>query len=230
MSTKVLNEIFWRLCSGSPWAKVPERLGPPNTCHNRFVRWRNLEVWNRIFDAITAAYDYDLRMIDRSLIRVHHNGASAKEGSEAPAQWSADGRRVALSQGGLKTEIHALVIANGVPVVLRLTPGQAHDTRSAASMLDGIGNGQILLADTADYSDAMCAELEARGARACVKPMANHKTIPAFSTFLYRYRNNVGCFFSKIKHFRAIATHHERHAENYPVLVKLTATIIGLRS
>jgi hypothetical protein len=33
--------------------------------------------------------------------------------------------------------------------MLKLTPGQAHDGRSAADMLDTIRPGQILLADSA---------------------------------------------------------------------------------
>ena len=41
------------------------------------------------------------------------------------------------SRGGLTTKIHALVDANGLPVALKLTEGQAHDGRSAEGMLDG---------------------------------------------------------------------------------------------
>ena len=114
--------------------------------------------------------------------------------------------------------------------MLKLTPGQAHDGRSAADMLDGVGKGQILLADRAYDSDAMRADLSARGAWACVKPMPNRKNIPAFSTSLYRQRHKVECFFSKIKHFRAIATRYEKHAENYLALVKLAAIQIWLRN
>jgi len=50
------------------------------------------------------------------------------------------------SRGGLTTKIHALVDANGLPVALKLTEGQAHDGRSAADMLQGLGAGQILIA------------------------------------------------------------------------------------
>jgi transposase len=137
---------------------------------------------------------------------------------------------VGRSRGGLTTKIHALVDANGLPVVLKITPGQAHDGRSAADMLDGLGEGQILLADRAYDSDAMREDLAERGAWACVKPMPNRKNIPAFSSFLYRYRHKVECFFSKIKHFRAIATRYEKHAENYLALVKLAAIRIWLRN
>jgi transposase len=67
---KVLNGVYWRLRTGSPWADIPERYGPATTCYNRFVRWRKLGVWDRIFAAVSAAYDGDLQMVDSSSIRV----------------------------------------------------------------------------------------------------------------------------------------------------------------
>ena len=51
------------------------------------------------------------------------------------------------SRGGLTTKIHALVDAEGLPIALKLTEGQAHDGRSAADMLEALAEGQILLAD-----------------------------------------------------------------------------------
>ena len=120
------------------------------------------------------------------------------------------------SRGGLTTKIHALVGANGLPIRLKLTEGQAHDGRSAADMVDGIGAGQILLADRAYDSDGLRVSLKERGAWANVKPMPNRKTVPAFSQFLYRYRNLVERFFNKLKHFRAVATRFEKHDTNYP--------------
>ena len=54
---KVLNGIFWRLRTGSPWADIPERYGPYTTCYNRYVRWRRAGVWDRLFAAVSRAYD-----------------------------------------------------------------------------------------------------------------------------------------------------------------------------
>jgi transposase len=133
------------------------------------------------------------------------------------------------SRGGLTTKIHALVDANGNPITLKLTEGQAHDGRSAADMLDDIGQGQILLADRAYDSDALRQQLADQGAWANVKPMPNRVNIPAFSPFLYRYRNLVERFFNKIKHFRAVATRFEKHDANYLALVKLAAAKIWMR-
>ena len=133
------------------------------------------------------------------------------------------------SRGGLTTKIHALVDANGLPVKLKLTEGQAHDGVSARDMLDDIGAEQILLADRAYDSDALRQTLASRGAWACVKPMPGRVNIPAFSPFLYRYRNLVERFFSKLKHFRAVATRFEKHDANSLALVKLAASRIWMR-
>ena len=133
------------------------------------------------------------------------------------------------SRGGLTTKIHALVDANGLPITLKLTPGQAHDGRSAADMLDTIGTGQVLLADRVYDSDALHRKLAARGARANVKPMPQRTNIPTFDRKLYRRRNLVERFFSKLKHFRAIATRFEKHSANYLALVKLAAAKIWMR-
>jgi transposase len=65
---RVLNGIFWCLRSGAPWADMPARHGPPTTAyncasHNPFGinRWRKAGVWDRLMDAITKAYDSDVR-------------------------------------------------------------------------------------------------------------------------------------------------------------------------
>jgi len=133
------------------------------------------------------------------------------------------------SRGGLTTKIHALVDANGLPISLKLTEGQAHDGKSVADMLEGLGEGQILLADRGYDSDALRAALNERGAWGNIKPMPGRVNIPPFSGFLYRYRNLVERFFNKLKHFRAVATRFEKHDANYLALVKLAASRIWMR-
>ena len=64
----------------------------------------------------------------------------------------------------------------------------------------------------------------------CLKPMPHRVRAPAFSSFLYRFRNLAERFFNKLKHFRAVATRYEKHASNYLALIKLAATRIWLRA
>jgi len=48
------------------------------------VRWRKLGVWDRIFEAVSAAYDGDLQMVDSSSVRVHQHAANVKRGALRP--------------------------------------------------------------------------------------------------------------------------------------------------
>jgi transposase len=82
---RVLNGIYWRLRTGSPWADIPERYGPATTCYNRFVRWRKIGVWDTIFEAVSKAYDGKLQMVDSSSIRVHQHAANVKRGGRKTA-------------------------------------------------------------------------------------------------------------------------------------------------
>ena len=81
---RVLNGIYWRLRTGSPWADIPDRYGPATTCYNRFVRWRKAGVWDRLFAAVAAAYAGEVQMINSSSIRVHQHGANSKKGVRKP--------------------------------------------------------------------------------------------------------------------------------------------------
>jgi transposase len=133
------------------------------------------------------------------------------------------------SRGGLTTKLHALVDARGLPIRLKLTEGQAHDGRSATDMLDTVGAGQVLLADRAYDSDNLHQTLAERGAQANIRPMPQRRQPPPFSRTLDRMRNLVERYFNKLKHFRAIATRYEKHAQNYLALIQLASARIWMR-
>ncbi len=96
-------------------------------------------------------------------------------------------------------------------------------------MLNDIGEGQILLADRACDSGHLRSSPTARGAFVDIEPMPNRVNIPAFSAFLYRYRNLVERFFSKLEHLPAVATRYEKHDTNCLALIKLASIEIWMR-
>ena len=98
-------------------------------------------MWDRLLDGVSKAYDGDIQMIDCSSIRVHQHAANGKKIQRS--------RCMGRSRGGLTTKIHALVDAAGLPIVLKLTEGQAHDGQSAEDILETLTDGTILLADRA---------------------------------------------------------------------------------
>jgi transposase len=42
------------------------------------MRWRKAGVWDRLFEAVSKAYEGDVQMIDSSSIRVHQHGANGR--------------------------------------------------------------------------------------------------------------------------------------------------------
>jgi len=133
------------------------------------------------------------------------------------------------SRGGLTTKIHALVDGLGLPILLKITEGQAHDGRSAADMLDTMGEGNILLADRAYDSNALRQWLTKRGAWGNIRAMQHRLKPPPFNKWLYRQRNAVERFFNKLKHFRAVATRYDKRDDNYLASIKLASVRIWLR-
>lgn len=218
---RVLNGIFWVLRSGAPWRDLPERYGPRTTCYNRFVRWRKAGVWDRLMDAITAAHDGDIQMIDSTSVRAHQQAATAKGGGD---------HCLGRSRGGLTTKIHVVVDAQGLPIRLGLTAGQAHDGQIANSLLDDLGPGTIVLADKAYDADRIRALIEEQGAAPNIPPKSNRRWKPCFSKRLYRERNLIERFFSKLKHFRRIATRYDKLAANFLAMVQLASMRLWLRA
>ena len=62
-----------------------------------------------------------------------------------------------------------------------------------------------------------------------VRSMPQRTKPPAFSSYLYKLRNLVERFFSKIKHYPAVATRYDKHPENYLAVIKLAAARIWMR-
>lgn len=97
-------------------------------------------------------------------------------------------------------------------------------------MVEGVGTGQTLLADRGNDSDGLRERLAARGAIVNIRPMPTPKRFPAFDPILYRARNQIERFFSKLKHFRAVSTRYDKRDNNFPAAVQLACLRIWLRT
>lgn len=82
---QVMNGMFWVLCSGAPWRDLPERYGHWKTIYNRFNRWSQAGIINRIFNKLLFILDdnaligWDAIAIDSSNIRALKAAAGAKK-------------------------------------------------------------------------------------------------------------------------------------------------------
>lgn len=117
-----------------------------------------------------------------------------------------------------------------MPLRLCLTAGQAHDAPAALTLLDRLDPKTIVLGDKAYDGNAIRDLIEAQGAVPNIPAKSNRKWRPCFSKTLYRERNQVERFFSKLKHFRRIATRYDKLADNFLAMVKLASMRLWLRA
>jgi transposase len=114
---------------------------------------------------------------------------------------------------GLTSKIHAVVDANGLPVHLALTRGEAHDNRLCSVLLSTMLPQTMLLADRGYDADWIRELARHQGAWANVPPKRNRKDPICFSPYLYRARNLIERLFNKMKQCR-VATRYDKLAAN----------------
>jgi transposase len=206
-----IEAVLYRFRTGCPWRDLPERFGHWKAVHQRFSRWAQSGVFERIFKLLAEDHDNEYMMIDATIVRAHQHSAGA----------------LGRSRGGPSTKIHALADALGNPYALMLTPGQDHDLTCAEPLLENANPGAII-ADKAYDADALIDKLRDHAVTPVIPPKTNRKDKHECDFALYCERNLIERFFNKIKHFRGIATRYDKLARNYLAAVQLVATIILL--
>ena len=72
---RMLNGIFWILCSGAKWRDLPERYGPWKTIYQRLRQWRDDGTFERVLTLLhlrlrqDGFIDLDTWMVDSTIIR-----------------------------------------------------------------------------------------------------------------------------------------------------------------
>src|SRR6187431_1591996 len=84
----VLNGVLWVLRTGAPWADLPRRYPPYQTCHRRFQRWVKDGTLKHLLQVIAE----DLRdrgKLDLAEAYIDGSHAGAKKGAAArrPRSW-----------------------------------------------------------------------------------------------------------------------------------------------
>src|SRR6202047_1631314 len=77
-----ISGILHVLKTGCRWRDVPPAFWPPTTIYNRYNRWSQRRIWQRIFEKMAAAGPVpDELSIDSSHVKAHRSGAGSKRGS-----------------------------------------------------------------------------------------------------------------------------------------------------
>jgi len=81
---RIISGILHVLKSGCRWCDCPQEYGPPTTVYNRFTRWAERGVWEKLFRELAArGRSSDVQMIDSTHIKAHRSASGGKGGSRS---------------------------------------------------------------------------------------------------------------------------------------------------
>ena len=128
----------------------------------------------------------------------------------------------------MTTKILALTDALGNLVRFELLPGQRFDTVGLPPLIEGLAFG-ALIADKAFDSNAIVAELDARGAKIVISQ--HPRRIPALPIDLemYKWRHLIENFFGKLKEFKRIPLRADKTDQSFAAMIHLAAAVINSR-
>ena len=120
-----------------------------------------------------------------------------------------------------------MVDALGNPLRWILTGGEVADITQASTLIEGLCAGAVV-GDKGYDANALVALIHAVGAVAVIPPRSNRIEQRDYDRHLYKDRNLVERFFSRLKQFRRIATRYEKLNRNFISMIQLTCTYIWL--
>jgi transposase len=179
---------------------LPEHWGTRTTCYSP-ARWRKGGVWDRMMDATIAARHGDIQMIDSTSVRAHQQAATPKRGAD-----------------------HCLGRSRGGSGSGRTRRRDRRTTGRSSIRCSTIGPHTIVLADKAYDDDRIRELIQCQSATPNIPPNSNGRWKPCFSKRLYRERNLVERFFSKLKPYRRVATRCDKLAVNFLAMHQLPST------
>ena len=83
---RVISGIVYVLKHGLQWRDAPREYGPHKTLYNRFRRWSEMGVFDKIFSHLSAQDGPpDTLMIDATHLKAHRTASSLLKGGHFPA-------------------------------------------------------------------------------------------------------------------------------------------------
>src|SRR6202162_5616500 len=156
--------------------------------------------------------------------RHHRQGPPPRTGRKRGTQSQAIGR----SKGGMTPKILPTTDARGNLVRFVLLPGQRFDTVGVPPLIEGLAF-DALIADKAFDSNAIIADLDARGAKVVISQHPRRAKPLAIDEEMYKWRHLIENFFGRLKEFKRIAMRADKTDQSFASMIHLAAAVINSR-
>jgi transposase len=77
-----IDAVFRILRTGAPWRDLPPEYGKWGTVHQRFIRWRDKRIWEKLLEVLIDDPDFEWLMIDAGHCKVHPRAVGARGGNQ----------------------------------------------------------------------------------------------------------------------------------------------------
>jgi transposase len=128
----------------------------------------------------------------------------------------------------MTTKILALTDALGNLVRFELLPGHRYDTIGFPPLITGL-EFDALIADKAFDSNAIIADLDARGAKIVISQHPRRIAPLKIDLEMYKWRHLIENFFCKLKEFKRIALRADKTDQSFAAMIHLVAAVINSR-
>ena len=128
----------------------------------------------------------------------------------------------------MTTKIVALADALGNLVRFVLLPGQRCDIIGVPPLIEDIAFDG-LIADKAFGTNAITAELDARGAKVVISQHPGRAQKRRIDPEIYKWRHLIENFFGKLKEFKRIAMRADKIDRSFAAMIYLTSAVINSR-
>lgn len=228
-----INGMLWILHTGSPWRDLPSEFGKWQTVYNRFRRWINEGLWNRIVSKLLHRLDglgkieRSLWCVDGTVVRAHRCAAGMIPQSEENDELNALGR----SRGGYSTKLHVMTDAKGNLLAVCATGGQKHESTQLQCMLENCmlslhrldQRPEALVGDKGYSSKAIRTLIRNLSICDVIPTRSNESSDTDFDRDTYRKRNIVERVIGWLKESRRIATRYDKLTSSYLAFVLLAS-------
>lgn len=234
----MLNAILWILATGSAWRDLPEEFGSWKTAYHWFRLWSRTQLWDTICERLHLQLDQEGKLdrtlwcVDGTTVRAHRCCAGAADPNPQTQPEEPQDHALGRSRGGYSTKIHLVTDSEGVPLAVKVTAGQRHESTQMIDLLNAVSLVDLENSPLVDRPDAVAGDkgysyphlrqwLNERKIEDVIPSKSNQPKDEGFDREKYRGRNIAERVIGWLKENRRVFSRFEKTATHYRAMIQI---------